>query len=95
MAIFAFGVIFYSLIFVVETLSPTEIRGEVTLFRLFTTAIFTLSFGPVFEELLFRGYLFAGGRVSLRGVWICLSSMFLMLLFYLVSLGVFGIFPLQ
>jgi len=38
--------------FTVELLFPSEIRGEVTLTRLLLTAIFSLTFGPIFEELL-------------------------------------------
>lgn len=56
--ILSFILIFYVIVFVVETLFPSEIKGDVTFIRLFFTVIFTLTFGPVFEELLFRGYLF-------------------------------------
>jgi len=37
---------------------PSEAKGELTLTELFLAAVFTLTFGPFFEELLFRGYLF-------------------------------------
>ena len=57
-AIVIFCLAFYSLAFVIETLFPSEMKGEITLIRLLLAAIFTLTFGPVFEELLFRGYLF-------------------------------------
>lgn len=56
--LFAFIFLFYFVAFTVELLFPSEIKGEVTLTRLLLTAIFTLTFGPIFEELPFRGYLF-------------------------------------
>lgn len=57
-AIVGFVVVFYPLMFAIETLFPSEIRGDVTFIKLVSTAVFTLAFGPIFEELLFRGYLF-------------------------------------
>jgi len=57
-AILSFVLVFYPLIFAIETLFPSEIKGDVTVIRLFINAFFTLTFGPIFEELLFRGYLF-------------------------------------
>jgi len=57
-AVFGFVLVFYPLVFAIELLFPSEIKGDATFIRLFFTAIFTLTFGPVFEELLFRGYLF-------------------------------------
>ncbi len=62
---FYFPFLFYS--FTVELLFPSEIRGEVTLTRLLLTAIFSLTFGPIFEELLFRGYLFKRSHEALHG----------------------------
>ena len=44
-----------------------EDKGEVTLTRLLLTAIFSLTFGPIFEELLFRGYLFKRSHNALHG----------------------------
>ncbi len=41
-----------------EWLLPTEFEGRISLWRVVTVAAFTLTFGPVFEEFLFRGYLF-------------------------------------
>jgi len=58
MIIFATVVLLYVTALLTELVFPTEVRGEVTLARLFLTAAFTLTFGPIFEELLFRGYLF-------------------------------------
>jgi len=53
--------------FTVELLFPLKIRGEVTLTRLLLTAIFSLTFGPIFGELLFRGYLFKRSYEALHG----------------------------
>jgi len=61
-AILSFVLVFYPLVFVIEMFFPSEIKGDFTFIRLFFTAIFTLTFGPVFEELLFRGYLFVRGQ---------------------------------
>lgn len=41
-----------------ESFYPTEFEGEITLNRIAVASSFTLTFGPLFEELLFRGYLF-------------------------------------
>jgi len=57
-AIFAIVVLLYFVAFTAELVFPSEVNGELTLIELFLTAVFTLTFGPVFEELLFRGYLF-------------------------------------
>ena len=56
--IFGFILVFYSIVFAIEVFFPSEIKGDITFIRLFFVAIFTLTFGPIFEELLFRGYLF-------------------------------------
>lgn len=56
--IFCFVLVFYLVVFAVEILFPSEIKGDITFTRFFSTGIFTLIYGPVFEELLFRGYLF-------------------------------------
>ena len=48
----------YAVGFLSELFWPTEFEGAITLSRLAITAAFTLTFGPVFEELLFRGYFF-------------------------------------
>jgi len=64
--VFATMSIFYLIAFVVEIVSPSEIKGEVTLARLFSVAAFTLTFGPIFEELLFRGYLFKRSKEVLK-----------------------------
>lgn len=63
--IFAIAFLLYFVAFITELVFPTEIRGEVTVTRLFLTAAFTLTFGPVFEELLFRGYLFKRSQDAL------------------------------
>jgi len=81
--IFAFIFLFYFVAFTVELLFPSEIRGEVTLTRLLLTAIFSLTFGPIFEELLFRGYLFKrshdafhGSMLNFSGVKISFAAIF-------------------
>ncbi len=65
-AIFAIAFLLYLMAFFTELVSPSEVRGEVTLARLFLTAVFTLTFGPVIEELLFRGYLFKRSEDALH-----------------------------
>ncbi len=65
--IFLFIFLFYFVAFTVELLFPSEIKGEVTLSRLLFTAIFSLTFSPIFEELLFRGYLFKRSHEALHG----------------------------
>jgi len=57
-AIISVAFLLYAAAFIAEIIFPTEVRGEVTFLRLIPTALFTLTFGPVFEELLFRGYLY-------------------------------------
>ncbi len=49
-----------------ELVFTSEVKEEVTLTGLFLTAVFTLTFGPIFEELLFRGYLFKRSQDALR-----------------------------
>jgi len=56
--IFVIVVLLYSMAFTVELVFPSEVKGELTLIESFLTAVFTLTFGPIFEELLFRGYLY-------------------------------------
>ncbi len=82
-AIFIFIFFFYLVALTIEFFFPTEIKGEVTLTRLLITAIFTLTFGPVFEELLFRGYLFKRSQetfhsetLNLHGFQISVASIF-------------------
>lgn len=77
--VFATVFLLYLVAFAVESVFQTEVEGEVTLTRLFFTAVFTLTFGPIFEELLFRGYLFkrsqdafcfmAGSKLSIASVF--------------------------
>jgi len=79
MMVFAVAALLYVVALPMELVFPTQIRGEVTLTRFFLTALFTLTFGPVFEELLFRGYLFkrsldflhfeVGSKVSLASIF--------------------------
>jgi len=57
-AIFVIVVLLYFVSFTAELVFPSEVKGELTLIELFLTAVFTLTFGPIFEELLFRGYVF-------------------------------------
>jgi len=59
-------VILYLVAFTAELVFPSEVKGELTLIELFLTAVFTLTFGPIFEELLFRGYLFKRSQDALK-----------------------------
>jgi len=49
----------------VELRWPSPVRGEVTVIRLITAAAFSVVYSPLYEELLFRGYLFRRAW----GVW--------------------------
>ncbi|MDH5770776.1 MAG: CPBP family intramembrane metalloprotease [Candidatus Bathyarchaeota archaeon] len=64
--IFAVAFLLYFVAFTTELVFPSEVKGEVTLTRLFLAAVFTLTFGPIFEELLFRGYLFRRSQDALH-----------------------------
>jgi len=71
-----------------ESSSPTTFKGEITPQRVAVTAAFTLTFGPLFEELLFRGYLFRriydatnGGALDLRFLKRSFASVFSGVLF--------------
>ncbi|MFQ6126337.1 MAG: lysostaphin resistance A-like protein [Candidatus Heimdallarchaeota archaeon] len=63
--VFAIGTLFYLVAFALEVVFPSEIKGDVTLIRLLVAAVFTFTFGPLFEELLFRGYLFKRSQDAL------------------------------
>jgi len=77
--IFAIAFLLYLIAFTTGAVFPSEVKEEVTLTRLFLTAVFTLTFGPIFEELLFRGYLFkrsqdvlhfkAGSKISIASIF--------------------------
>jgi len=56
--VFVIVVLLYLEAFTAELVFPSEVKGELTLIEFFLTAVFTLTFGPIFEELLFRGYLY-------------------------------------
>jgi len=71
-----------------ETLFPSEFGGDITLRRVAVTAAFSLTFGPGFEEVLFRGYLFkrihdvsGGGSMNVGPLEVSFSSLFSGLLF--------------
>jgi len=64
--IFVIVVLLYFVAFTSELVFPSEVKGELTLIELFLTTIFTLTFGPIFEELLFRGYLFKRSQDALQ-----------------------------
>jgi len=71
-----------------EASSPTAFEGEITPQRVAVTTAFTLTFGPLFEELLFRGYLFRrihdatnGGALDLRLLKVSFASVFSGVLF--------------
>ena len=64
--IFTIAFLLYFVAFTTELVFPSEAKGEVTPTRLFLTAVFTLTFGPIFEELLFRGYLFKRSQDALH-----------------------------
>ncbi|MFQ6059567.1 MAG: lysostaphin resistance A-like protein [Anaerolineae bacterium] len=42
----------------IELRWPSPVRGEVTVIRLLTATSFSVVYSPLYEELLFRGYLF-------------------------------------
>ncbi len=74
--------------FVSEWLSPTQFVGPITPSRVVMVAAFTLTFGPLFEEFVFRGYLFAriqdvarGRTLDLRRFDLSFASIFSGLLF--------------
>ena len=78
----------YLVAFLSEFFWPSEFEGSVTLSRVVVTAAFTLTFGPVFEELLFRGYFFrriqdvaCGGILDLKLLQVSFASIFSGLLF--------------
>jgi len=64
--IFVIVVLLYFVGFTAELVFPSEVKGELTLIQLFLIAAFTLTFGPIFEELLFRGYLFKRSQDALQ-----------------------------
>jgi len=64
--IFVIVVLLYFVAFTAELVFPSEVKSELTLIELFLTAVFTLTFGLVFEELLFRGYLFKRSQDALH-----------------------------
>ena len=64
--IFAIAFLLYFAAFTTELVFPSEVKGEVTLTGLLLTTVFTLTFGPIFEELLFRGYLFKRSQDALQ-----------------------------
>jgi membrane protease YdiL (CAAX protease family) len=49
----------------IELRWPSPVRGEVTVVRLLTATAFSVVYSPLYEELLFRGYLFRRAW----GVW--------------------------
>ncbi|MFQ6068878.1 MAG: lysostaphin resistance A-like protein [Candidatus Bathyarchaeia archaeon] len=64
--IFVIVILLYFVACTAELVFPSEVKGELTLIELFLTAVFTLTFGPIFEELLFRGYLFKRSQDALQ-----------------------------
>lgn len=77
--ILVIALLLYFIAFTMELAFPSNVKGEVTLTRLFLTAVFTLTFGPIFEELLFRGYLFRRSQDALHfkvGSKISIASIF-------------------
>ncbi len=58
-----------------EWLSPTQFEGPITPSRMVVVAAFTLTFGPLFEEFLFRGYLFARVKDVTRGRTLALGRL--------------------
>ena len=77
--ILAIAFLLYFVAFVTELIFPSRVRVEVTPTDLLLTAVFTLTFGPTLEELLFRGYIYrrsqdafhfkSGSEISIASVF--------------------------
>ena len=63
--VWAFIVAAFLLGLAIELRWPSPVRGEVTAVRLLTASGFSVVYSPLYEELLFRGYLFRRAQ----GVW--------------------------
>jgi len=63
--VWTFVVVAFLLGLAIELRWPSPVRGEVTVVRLLTAAGFSVIYSPLYEELLFRGYLFRRAQ----GVW--------------------------